>query len=464
MRHRASLLSKVLGLCTTLGMTSCGEHVVVVELSNLASNTTTVSAYYRIESDAYHASSLTSSQFPVGNPAFGIRPPEGRSGTMTVQVFAYKNNAPCELSKGSTSVDVSGSGKLSATAALDAGAAAPGCSANDAPVKYPSDAKVWAAAANNVWIVGKDAAVLHWNGSLFKEISVPSSVLNGKTPTWNAVHGDSQGNVWLASDADAVVRIDQSGTYSGFTLNFGSSTKNGIVWTGVYASGGQAILSATTTADGNGYIGTVGVGQNVISVTQTTQAPISLPAVASYGLHSIGCSSLDDCWFGGNQSVIVHYTKAAGYKTTLLASGSSCTSQNSSVRVSAIYANAAVAKVKMLGHTSDGSDLGSRAGVFLTYAPAAAPNPDCFWSSDQDSSSMYVPGPLLGISGTSPDDLVVVGTDAMYRWKTSTPVPIPGIDKTSWQSVSAVPGGFFAVSQRSMTDPMGRVYYADLGP
>ena len=35
MRHRArSSNSKVLGLYTTLGMTSCGEHVVVVELSN----------------------------------------------------------------------------------------------------------------------------------------------------------------------------------------------------------------------------------------------------------------------------------------------------------------------------------------------------------------------------------------------------------------------------------------------
>ena len=87
-----------------------------------------------------------------------------------------------------------------------------------------------------------------------------------------------------------------------------------------------------------------------------------------------------------------------------------------------------------------------------------------FWSSDQDSSGMYVPGPLLGISGTSPDDLVVVGTDAMYRWKTSTPVPIPGIDKQAGNRCLLFPGGFFAVSQRSMTDPMGRVYYMIWGP
>ena len=54
-------------------------------------------------------------------------------------------------------------------------------------------------------------------------------MLNGKPDVGrNAVHGDTRKCLLLASDADVVVRIDQSGTYLVLILNFGLD-QNGIV-------------------------------------------------------------------------------------------------------------------------------------------------------------------------------------------------------------------------------------------
>lgn len=449
MRHRASLVSHVLGLCTTLAMASCGEHVVVVELANLASAATTISAYYRIDSDSYRSSSLTSSQLPAASPAFGIRPPEGKSGTLSVQVFAYKNSVPCELSKGSTTVDVGGAGKLSATAALDAGAAAPGCSANDAPVKYPSDAKVWAAAPNNVWIVGKDAAVLHWDGALFKEVVLPSSVLGGKAPTWNAVHGDSQGNVWLAGDADAVVRIDPSGNPTAIPTTLVSSSPNPMNYTGIHAELGSVWFSAYTPSLADGFIGNFSAATNKLTTTQLTKLP---KAIVGDALHAVDCSSATDCWFGGASQTVIHLTGGTTYTKVTLSDDTTCGAPPSDFTIRSIYANATLSAVKMVG------EYNNMTPYFISH------NGTCFFRSDKDSQGNLIPTPPYSIHGRSPDNLVVVGPDAMYRWRTNGLTLIPGIDKTSWQSVSTVPNGFFAVSQGSMTAPSGRIYYADLAP
>lgn len=450
MRHRASLVSHVLGLCTTLAMASCGEHVVVVELANLASAATTISAYYRIDSDSYRASTLNSSQLPAGSPAFGIRPPEGKSGTLSVQVFAYKNSVPCELSKGSTTVDVGGAGKLSATAALDDGAATPGCSANDAPVKYPSDAKVWAAAPNNVWIVGKDAAVLHWDGSLFKEVVLPSSVLGGKTPTWSAVHGDSQGNVWLAGDADAVVRIDPSGNPTAIPTTLNASSNYSMNYSGVHAELGSVWFSAYNSTRKDGFIGNFSAATNKLTTTQLSQAPISI----SNGdeLYAVDCSSATDCWFGGKSQTIVHLTGGNTYTLVPLSDDATCGAAPSAFAIRSIYANANVRAVKMVG------EYNNMTPYFISH------NGTCFFRSDKDSQGNVIPTPPYSVHGRSPDNLVVVGPDAMYRWRTNGLTLIPGTDKSNWQSVSTVSSGFFAVSQGNINAPSGRIYYADLAP
>ena len=449
MRHRASLLSKVLGLCTTLGMTSCGEHVVVVELSHLATDATTVSAYYRIDSDSYRASVLQSGQFQVGSPMFGIRPPADRSGTMRVQVFGYKNNIPCELSLGETTVDVSSTGKLNAAAALTAGPPPPGCSANDTPVKYPSEAKVWAAAPNNVWIVGKNAAVLHWDGALFREVVLPSSVLSGKTPTWNAVHGDSQGNVWLAGDSDSVVRIDASGNATAIPTTLVAAFPYAMNYTGVHAEAGSVWFSAYTPTLADGFIGNYSAASNKLTTTQLTKLP---KPIIGDALYAVDCSSAADCWFVGASQTAIHLTGGTTYTKVPLSDDTSCGGPPSDFTIRSVYANATVTAVKMVG------EYMSMTPYFIAH------NGTCFFRSDKDSQGNVIPTPPYALHGRSPDNLVVVGPDAMYRWRTNGLSKIAGVDKAIWQSVSTVPGGFFAVSQGTMIEPSGRVYYADLGP
>lgn len=447
MRQSASIGKTILGLCATLGLASCGEHVVVVELSNLATDATTVSAYYRIDSDSYRASALQSGQFQAGSPSFGIRPPSGRSGTMTVQVLAYKNSVPCALSKGSTTVDVSGQGKLSAIAALDAGASAPGCSANDAPVKYPSDARVWAAAKDNVWIVGKNAAVLHWNGSLFREVVIPASVLGGKTPTFRAVHGDSQGNVWIVGEASSVLRIAPSGVPTAVPTTLVASSTYDLTYTGVYAAPGATWFSAFSPGLADGFIGNYSAAANKLTTTQLTKLPT---AIVGDELHAVDCSSATDCWFVGAAQTVIHYTGGNAYAKVPLYNDNTCSFPPSDFTLHSVYAHATLSAVKMVG------DYNNMTPYFVSH------NGKCFFQTDKDSQGSAILTVPYALHGRTPDNLVVVGPDAMYRWRTNGLTKISGIDKTSWQSVSAVPSGFFAVSQGSMLEPSGRVYYADL--
>lgn len=440
--------SAVLGLCLAVGSGSCGEHVVVVDLVNLAAEATTVSAYYRIDADSYRASTVPSGQLPAGSPAIGIRPPASRDGTLNIQVLAYKSNVPCAINKGVTDVGVGASGKISATTVLDPVAYSP-CSANDAPVRYPVDAKVWASAPNNVWIVGKDAAILRWDGSLFREFTLPASVLGGKRPTWKAVRGDNQGSVWLVGDGDSVVRIDASGNPTRLPIDFGATAQVPLLFTGVYAESGTAYLSGTTDGDTNGYIGIYTPATGKVSINQVDKAPINLMG-KSYGLYAVDCSSLADCYYGGPESVIIHYTGGTMYKIEPLKSDKSCGSDQAFVNVSAIYATPTLATVRMVGTSGSGASK----GVFISYENTAR----CFFAKDQDASAAFTVGALVNLGGRRPDDLIVVGTDAMYRWRTGDPVRIIGVEPGGWQSVAVVPGGFFALSQT------GRIFYADVAP
>jgi len=446
MPNHARLASVALGLCSAVLFSACGEHVVVVDLINLSTEATSIAAYYRIDSDSYHASALQSGQFQIASPALGIRPPASRDGTLNVQVLAYKNNVPCALNKGSTDANIGTSGKISATAVLDSVTFTP-CHANDAPVKYPLEARVWAGAPNNAWMVGKDGTVLRWDGALFREVVLPASVLGSNAPSWKAVRGDNQGNVWFVGDGDSVVRLDSSGNATRFALDFGSNSQVPMTWTGIYAESGTAYLSGTTTGDSQGYIGVLTPATGRIAVNQVSAAPIGL-AGKSYGLYSVDCSSLADCWYGGVQSVVIHYTGGTSYASVPLQSDKSCSSDKSFVNVNSIYASATLASVKMVGGANDGAGP----GLFISYDPTGK----CFFVNEQDASTAATPGPLYGIAGRRPDDLVAVGQNAVYRWKTTGPVLLTGTPIGVWQSVSATPNGFFATAKT------GELYYADL--
>jgi hypothetical protein len=148
------------------------------------------------------------------------------------------------------------------------------------------------------------------------------------------------------------------------------------------------------------------------------------------------------------QSVVIHYTGGTSYASVPLKSDKSCSFDQSFVNVNSIYASATLASVKMVGGANDGAGP----GLFISYDPTGK----CFFVNDKDAGTAVTPGPLYGIAGRRPDDLVAVGQNAMYRWKTTGPALLTGTPIGVWQSVSAAPGGFFATSKT------GEIYYADL--
>lgn len=436
-------LSRIATVATAFLFSGCGEHVVVLELSNLSADATTVSAYYKIETDSYRAQSIATTQLLSGKPALGFRAPAGRDGTMNIQVFGYKNQIPCALSKGNADVNVGGAGKITAQLVLDNGASGGGCLAGDAPVRYPADAKVWAAAANDVWIVGKDAAVLHWNGALFREISLPDSVTGTPRPTWNAVRGDSQGNVWLVG-GNSVVRISPSGVATTVPVQWPRpNITTPLEITGVDCVDGAVRVSARAGLD-EAFVGEYSTKDNKMTIQSI--------GGGSYPLLGLSCSALYNCWFVGKNNYIVQQTNSTTFVGQKFNDNdASCVQKNPDA---ADWISVATTKDPLKARM-----VGIKAGESRTYFawPTTFPPSLC-----QDY--VEIPGgsggsPVASVSGDALGDPVVVSNNSMYRWNATGLVPLPNPPKGVWQSVSAVTGGgFFA------TGVDGRIYYGTLSP
>jgi hypothetical protein len=408
-----------------IAQSGCGEHVLLVTLENLSTEATSISAYFRIDQDSFRTSAIGTSVLSVSGSKFGIRPPEGRSGTLDVQVLAYKDSLPCALGKGSANADVSGTGPLSATAVLEPLSFSP-CRANDAPVSYPIDAKIWASAPSNVWIAGKDAVVLHWDGSLFRNIALPDALLGSPKPTITAIRGDSQGNIWLTSESSTVFRLDPSGNAAKIPVDVVASSSYQLTFSGVYAESGSAVFSAFSPGLADGFIGVYSAATGKITATQATKLPTS---IASGELHGVDCTSLSDCWFVGSDATVIHYS-GGSYTKELVKSDSSCGFTTSLVDIQAVAASANKSQVKMVG----------KGGYFVAYQSTGTP---CFYRDNHDSAGNVIAGDLLSISTRRPDEAVVVGQAAVYRWRTDGLLLTPGYEKGTWQSVSALSSGFF---------------------
>jgi len=65
---------------------------------------------------------------------------------------------------------------------------------------YTTLMAVWGSSKDDVWAVGSDAAVIHWDGKAWTSIPFSSPITN----TFNTVWGSGPNDVWLASSTDAV--------------------------------------------------------------------------------------------------------------------------------------------------------------------------------------------------------------------------------------------------------------------
>ncbi len=220
-----------------------------------------------------------------------------------------------------------------------------------------------------------------------------------------------------------------------------------MTYTGVHAAQGSVWLSAFSPGLADGFIGNYTAATNKLTTTQLTKL---LPPIVGDELHAVDCSSATDCWFVGAAQTVVHLTGGSAYAKVTLSNDTSCGAPPSDFIIRSVYAHATISSVKMVG------EYNNMTPYFISH------NGKCFFQTDKDSQMNVIPTVPLSLHGRSPDNLVVVGPDAMYRWRTNGLTKIPGIDKTTWQSVSTVPSGFFAVSKGSMIEPSGRVYYVDL--
>lgn len=444
MSMRAGLIHTRMALCAgmLLAQSGCGEHVLVVTLENLSAEATSISTYYRIDQDSFRSTEIAAGQLPASGAKFGIRPPEGRSGTLDVQVLAYKDSLPCALNKGITSADVGGSGPIDATTVLDQIPFSP-CRANDAPVSYPVDAKVWASAPNNVWIAGKDSVVLHWDGSLFRNIPIADSVLGNPKPSFRAIRGDGQGNLWLASDAPFVVRIAANGSAVRIPIQLGAtgSSTAPLVYNGVYADAASAWIVGTrndpTSGLIGGFVGKYDAARSEFVVTETDR----LPGISSsYPLFGVDCASSTDCWFVGT-GLVLRALNGSYQEQLIYSDGTTCTFK-SSADLRAVYANSDISLVKMIGAS----------GRYVFY------NGKCFNSATQDAAMRTIGSDLVSMSAHTSKDLIVVGSNALYRWKGSAPEQLFPTELSPWQSVVSLSAGFFVTAQT------GRIFYAPLSP
>ena len=427
MPKRAGLVHTMMALCagSVIAQSGCGEHVLMVTLENLSTEATSISAYFRIDQDSFRTSAIETSALTAAGSSFGIRPPEGRSGTLDVQVLAYKDSLPCALGTGSANADVSGTGPLRATAVLAPLSFSP-CRANDAPVSYPIDAKIWASAPNNVWIAGKDAMVLHWNGALFENIALPDALLGSPKPHITAIRGDSQGNIWLTSDSSTVIRLDSSRNAAKIPVDLVASSTYSLTFSGVYAESGSALFSAFSPGLADGFIGIYSAATGRITATQATKLPT---AIASGELHDVDCTSVSDCWFVGSDATVIHYS-GGSYTKELVKSDASCGFTTSLVDIQSVAASTTKSQVKMVG----------KSGYFVAYQSTGTP---CFYRDNLDSAGSPIQGDLLRISTRRSDEAVVVGKGVVYRWRTGGLLLLPGYENGTWQSVSALSSGFF---------------------
>jgi hypothetical protein len=131
---------------------------------------------------------------------FGVEVPQGQSGTLSVNVYAYKNGVPCVRGAASGDVELPGQYKQDLSLTMKAAATA-GCDGLSEKIGLPANPVLWASAVNDVWIVGEAGKIFHWNGSVYQRLIAPT--YDGKD--FYAVWGSSKDDVWMAGKDNAIV-------------------------------------------------------------------------------------------------------------------------------------------------------------------------------------------------------------------------------------------------------------------
>jgi hypothetical protein len=161
---------------------------------------------------------------------------------------------------------------------------------------------VWGVGSADVWAVGANGTVVHWNGSEWSTTGAASN--SGTTSYLQDVWGSGSNDVWAVGSAGTVVRwngsgwvvstIDARSTLSGV---WGSGPND--VWAVGYF-GGDAFEA--------GAYGTLAHWNGIAWSTSTVPTDGGIPVDASlHGFHGVWGSGPGDVWVVGDRGAIEHW-------------------------------------------------------------------------------------------------------------------------------------------------------------
>lgn len=313
------LLSAVLGSAP-----ACGgdRQVVLVSVSNRPDDLSGFGVYYSVDS-APGKTLIGGLKEEKGNlpnyDLFGISLDKSLSGTLSVDVYAHQKSLPCIRFRGRVEVALTGAPKQEAQIDLTQ-VMTTGCDTSFPKGTLPKNPKIWAKALDDMWIVGDEGRILHWNGAYFAEIPLPDSIAEApaipRTVNLRAVGGNGPSDVWIVGDQGTALHWDGDQLQRVKTFKLKSfadlpqEDQKLLEITSITVDAGGAKMAAwvpntsTTTAM---YIGFGQAGSKEIQLYDLRSDTDLNPKPAVSRPTAIACAapSLGDCWIVGEGGLLI---------------------------------------------------------------------------------------------------------------------------------------------------------------
>jgi len=240
---------------------------------------------------------------------FGVEVPQGQSGTLSVNVYAYKNGVPCVRGNASGDVELPGQYKQDLSLTMKASATA-GCDGLSEKIGLPANPVLWASAVNDVWVVGEAGKIFHWNGSVYQRLIAPT--YDGKD--LYAVWGSSKDDVWIAGKDNAIVHWDGTALTAPVQTGIQPAPPTTTNWRSIAGAGSGATKIVYFVGD-TGAAGFSVPGSPITVSTYTFNCDVPTPKpTMPPNWRSSYCTSLPgfvDCWFGAEDGVLNRYWNGA---------------------------------------------------------------------------------------------------------------------------------------------------------
>lgn len=404
------------------------RQVAVISVDNRPAGSTSLGVYYALDNGPLKSAAVTDNL-----DQFGIELPIDTTGQLQTQVFAYQNGVPCSVANGSGSIDMPG--KYRQNLDLPLTPTSSRCVAATEPVDFPTQKMaIFALAANDIWLAGDGGRILHWNGSYYTKIPLPSD-LAADPPNWSAVWARNSDDVWVVGNKSVVAHFNKGVLRRSDVLGSGNQPDYPATdWLAI--APGDPAVGDVWLAGTLGVFGYIGKGATEVSKAQFTCIAPPPPAQGVNGipmgsitedLNAVACLSITNsykCYWVGNNGTIARYyahQEANSTYTSCLKFTSPTTTNLTGVWLGASQA-ADRYEVRIVG--SGGYAL--RGIISLSQVLSSDADP-AFQTTGFDYSSFVPAGSnvdFLAMSGTALDDVWLSGkSGVLLKWENTAHPP-----------------------------------------